>query len=182
MAGSQTRFPTTVAAIAGVMVGWFLASIRPAPLRASGGDRAGESVVTTGPVMIRYDEATKSAIPTDAIYFLDYKGGRLMATIPSYRQTTKSLTLVDGFEERDLVADFKLDLDAGPRPHFLMTTASLGAYTEGWAPLYVFETTTNQMAIYRMQTQQTLGKRSKPRFELVELRSLAKGVVPKANR
>ena len=30
----------------------------------------------------------------------------------------------------------------GPRPHFLMTTGALGQYSEGWAPLFVFETTT----------------------------------------
>jgi len=163
-------------------LGWLLASLRPTPIRASAGDRWGESVVATGPVMVRFDEGAKSAIPTDALYFLDYKGGRLLATIPTYRQTTKSLSLIDAFEERDLVADFKLDLDTGPRPHFLMTTGSLGAYTEGWAPLYVFETTTNRLGIYRLQTQQTAGKPSQPRFELVELRSFARGDAAKPNR
>jgi len=169
------RVPTVVAVAGGVVLGLLLSSLpslRPTPIRASAGDRFGESVVTTGPVMVRFDEGTKAAIPTDALYFLDYKGGRLMATIPTYRQTTKALSLIDGFEERDLVADFKLDLDTGPSPHFLMTTGSLGAYTEGWAPLYVFETTTRQVGIYRLQTQQTAGKASKSRFELVELQSL----------
>jgi hypothetical protein len=176
------RIPTIAGAIAGVFLGWILASFRPAPLRASAGDRAGESVVATGPIMVRFDEGTKSAIPTDALYYLDYKRGRLLATIPTYRQTTKALNLIDTFEERDLVADFKLDLDTGQRPRFLMTTGSLGAYTEGWAPLYVFETTTNQLAIYRLQTQQTVGKPSRSRFELVELRSIGKTDVAKAQR
>jgi len=182
MAVSQVRVPTVVAVVGGVILGWLLASLRPTPIRASAGDRWGESVVATGPVMVRFDEGAKSAIPTDALYFLDYKGGRLLATIPTYRQTTKSLSLIDAFEERDLVADFKLDLDTGPRPHFLMTTGSLGAYTEGWAPLYVFETTTNRLGIYRLQTQQTAGKPSQPRFELVELRSFARGDAAKPNR
>ncbi len=182
MALSQMRVPTVVAVAGGVVLGVLLASLRPAPMRASAGDRSGDSVVATGPVMVRFDEGTKSAIPTDALYFLDYKGGRLMATIPSYRQTTKSLSLIDAFEERNLVADFKLDLDTGPRPHFLMTTGSLGAYTEGWAPLYVIETTTKQVGIYRLQTQQTVGKSAKSRFELVELRALARGDVTNSSR
>jgi hypothetical protein len=175
MAVSQVRIPTVVAVGGGVILGWLLASLRPTPIRASAGDRSGESVVATGPVMVRFDEGTKSAIPTDALYFLDYEGGRLLATIPTYRQTTKSVSLINAFEERDLVADFKVDLDTGPRPRFLMTTGSLGPYTEGWAPLYIIETTTNQLGIYRLQTQQTAGKPSKSRFELVELRSLAHG-------
>jgi hypothetical protein len=176
MAVPQIRMPTVLTVLCGVVLGWTLAGIRPTPLRASAGDRWGDSVVATGPVMIRFDEGTKSAVATDALYFLDYTGARLLATIPTYRQTTKSLNLIDGFEERDLIADFKLDLD-GPNksPHFLMTTGSLGAYTEGWAPLYVFETTTRRVGIYRLQTQQTVGKPTRPRFELVELRSFAAG-------
>jgi len=163
-------------------MGSLLASLRPTPIRASAGDRFDGSVVATGPVMVRFDEGTKSAIPTDALYYLDYEGGRLLATIPTYRQTTKSLSLIDAFDERDLVADFKVDLDTGPRPRFMMTTGSLGAYTGGWAPLYVFETTTKQLGIYRLQTQQTAGKPSKSRFELVEMRSLARGDVTNSGR
>ncbi len=182
MAVSQMRVPTVVAVVGGIILGGLLASLRPTPIRASAGDRLGESVVATGPVMVRFDEATKTAIPTDALYFLDYEGGRLLATIPSYRQTTKALSLIDGFEERDLVADFKLDLDTGPRPRFLMTTGSLGAYTDGWAPLYVFETSTQKLGIYRFQTQQTVGKPSTARFELIELRSLPRSAVPNTKR
>ena len=71
------------------------------------------------------------------------------------------------------MADFKLDLDNGPRPHFLMTTGSLGAYSAGWAPLYVIESTSNQIAIYRIQ-QQTVGTTATTRLELLEVRSLAR--------
>ena len=41
-------------------------------------------------------------------------------------------------------------------PKFKMTTGALGAYSEGWAPLYVFETVTNQVAVYRV-SQQSVG-------------------------
>jgi hypothetical protein len=168
------RITTSAALVTGLLLGCVLASFRPAPLRASAGDRSGDFIVATGPVLIRYDEGTKSSIPTDALYFLDYKGGRILATVPTFRQYGTNTHLIDAFEERDLVADFKLDLDTGPRPHFLMTTGSLGSYSAGWAPLYVFETSTSQLGIYRMQLQQGVAISAVPRFELVEIRSYAK--------
>jgi hypothetical protein len=175
MFGSRSPIPTVLVLTIGIFTGWGLASFRPARLNASAGDRSGEAIVTTGPVVIRWDESAKSAVPIDALYFLDYKGGRLLATVPSFQQTTGTAQLIEPFSERDLVADFKLDLDTGPRPRFLMTTGSLGANNAGWAPLYVFETTTSQLGVYRMQIQQTIGVPTRPRFDLVELRSYAKG-------
>ena len=91
-------------------------------------------IVTTGPVGIRYDDKLRTALPQDAIYYLDYVGGRLLATVPSFQQKGGSTRLLDTFAERDLVADFKLDPVVGPKPHFLMTTGSLGQYSLGWAP------------------------------------------------
>jgi hypothetical protein len=170
----DSRIPTAVALLVGVAVGWACTSLRPKELRGASGDRAGDSIVTTGPVIVRYDEAVKGVIPLEAVYLLDYEGGRLVATIPTYRQSMAATHIVDSFVERDLVADFKLDLDVGKRPRFLMTTGSLGPYTAGWAPLYVFETTTKQMGIYRIQIAQSTVKSSRSKFELVELRSYAK--------
>ena len=83
---SRSRIPTVVALIIGALMGWGLASFRPVPLQASAGDRSGESIVTTGPVLVRYDDTAKGPVALDAIYFLDYKGGRLLATVPSFRQ------------------------------------------------------------------------------------------------
>jgi hypothetical protein len=143
-------------------------------MQGSSGDRAGECIVATGPVLQQYDDTTKSPIPLDALYFLDFKGGRLLATVPSYRADGTKTQLLDNFAERDLAADFKLDLDAGPRPRFLMTTGSLGRYSAGWAPLYVFETTTGQVAVYRMQLGQSYGSNAPAQFELVELRRYTK--------
>jgi hypothetical protein len=156
----------------GLALGWCLAGVRPAPLIAAGGDRSGESIVTTGPVLIRYDEGSKVQIPHEALYILDYKAGKLVGTVPSMQQSTKGSRYIGALAERDLAADFKLDLDSGPRPRFLMTTGALGAYSGGWAPLYVIETTSNQVAIYRI-VQQSVGTKTSARFELLELRSLA---------
>jgi hypothetical protein len=180
--------------LVGVFAGWVLASLRPAPAHARGGaisglettelrqvlallragTRGGESIVTTGPVFIRYDEAAKAPIPLEAVYVLDYRAGRLFATIPIFRQTAKSTEIIEKFVERDLVADFKLEQAPEPGPHFLMTTGTLGPYTSGWAPLYVFETTTRQVGVYRLQFQQSSAKSSRPRFELVEVLSYGK--------
>jgi hypothetical protein len=172
---TRSRIPTALALIVGIVMGWALASFHPVRLNASAGDRAGESIVATGPVLVRFDETAKGPIALDAVYFLDYKGGRLLATVPSYRQTTTSTHLIEPFSERDLIADFKLDLDAGPRPRFLMTTGSIGPDNAGWAPLYVFETTTSQLAVYRMLMHTTIGTEARPRFELLEMRSYARG-------
>ncbi len=175
MDGLRSRISTGFVLVAGILLGWFGAASRPAVLRAGAGDRSGKSIVATGPVLLRYDDMTKSAIPLDAVYFLDYRGARLLATIPSYRQTGRTTHLIHGFAERDLVADFKLDLYPGADPQFLMTTGSIGQYSSGWAPLYVFETTTNQVAVYRLDTSIAAGTTAQSRFELVELQSYAKG-------
>jgi hypothetical protein len=170
----NSRVSTAFVLLVGVIVGWSLSLLRPAPLRAGAGDRSGETILTTGPVLVRFDDATKSPIALDALYILDYKGGRLVASLPTFRQSTVSTTVIESFVERDLAADFKLDLDNGPKPHFLMTTGSLGPFTAGWAPLYVVETTSNQMGVYRIHLQESSGKSSRPKFELIQLRSYAK--------
>ena len=70
--------------------------------------------------------------------------------------------MIEPFSERDL--DRRLQARSGYRasPHFLMTTGSLGPDNAGWAPLYVFETTTSQLGVYRMQIQQTTANRRGP--------------------
>ncbi len=170
MDGSRSPIQIALALGAGVLLGWAGSGFRAKPMLASSIDRAGECIVATGPVLMQYDDTTKAPIPLEALYFLDYKGGRLLATIPSYRMAGTGMELIDGFVERDLAADFKLDLDGGARPRFLMTTGSLGRYSSGWAPLYVFETTTGQVAVYKAQIGQKYGESGSGRLELVQLR------------
>lgn len=171
MSVPYSRMSTAPMLLVCLIGGCSLALLGPASLRAAdGGDRLGEMIMVTGPVMVRYDEATKAPIPLDALYILDYKGGRLLASLPTFRQSNVSTTIIESFAERDLAADFKLDLDRGPRPHFLMTTGSLGPYTAGWAPLYVIETTSRQLGVYRLQVQKTIGSSTRPKFELLQMR------------
>lgn len=172
MSIERPRSSTAVALAAGVVLGWFLAGTPRPALLAHGGDRWGDTIVTSGPIMIRYDERLKAPLAQDALYYLDYRGGRLLATVPSYQQSGGSTRLLDTFAERDLIADFKLNTEGGPRPHFVMTTGALGTYSEGWAPLFVFETSTNQVATYKVQ-QQIVGAVTKPSFELLDVRPIA---------
>lgn len=157
----------------GLFLGWGMANFRPASLRAGGGDRSGESIVATGPVLVQYDEGSKVQIPQEALYILDYRSGRLFGTVPALRKTVRSSSYLGAMAERDLAADFKLDLDNGPKPHFLMTTGSLGTYGGGWSPLYVYENSTNQVAVYRIH-EQTIGAKAQTSLELLELRPLTR--------
>ena len=170
----RSRISTGLLLMTGVFFGWMLAISRPAPMRASAGDRSGGYILATGPIMVGFDNTSKAPIPLDAVYFLDHRGGRLLATVPSYRQTGTKTQFIDGFAERDLVADFKLEVNGGAEPRFLMTTGSLGQFSSGWSPLYVFETTTGQVGVYRIQASTTIGKAARPRFELLELCSYPK--------
>ena len=84
---SRPRIPNVALLTLGLLLGWGLANIRPGQIRAGGGDRSGDSIVVTGPVLIRYDEGSKVQIPLEAIYLLDYRAGRLLGTVPSLQGT-----------------------------------------------------------------------------------------------
>ncbi len=169
MSRSYSRITAALALPLALVASGFLWLSRPAAHASGGVDRLGETIIATGPVLVRFDEATKVAIPLDALYILDYKSGRLRASLPTFRQSTASTTIIESFIERDLATDFKIDLDRGPRPHFLMTTGSLGPFTAGWAPLYVIETASNQLGVYRLNIQVTPGQSGPSRFELLQM-------------
>jgi hypothetical protein len=170
MSRPRRRIPTAVTLTIGVALGWALSNHRPPVARAGGGDRYGDYSLATGPVAIEYNDQTKTQATQDALYFLDYRGARLVATVPVQKQSTKGAQLIEGFVERDLMADFKIDAERGANPHFLMTPGSLGAYGQGCSPLYVFETTTKRVAVYKLQAQ-AVGAKAK--FELLEMTSFA---------
>lgn len=167
------RIPSAWVLALGVVLGWTLASLRPPAVHADRGATPGaEDQVTAGPVSIQHEKVNDIQVPHDAIYYLDYKGGRLLAGVPSHRQSTGGMRVLESFAERDLVADFKLTPGTST-PHFLMTTGTLGAMNGAWAPLYVFESTTKQVAVYRV-VPLTVGATSRPTFELLEVVSYAR--------
>jgi len=173
MNAPQTRrlpgFAATL--LVGLSVGWFAASYRlPAAKALSGGaDRFGDYAVTTATIAMDYNEQTKIQAPREAVFFLDYRGARLLSTIPTLKQSPSGTQIIDGFAERDLTDDFKLG-EGGPVPHFVMTSGSFGANGANWSPLFVFETVSRQVAVYRVQTQ-SVGKVVKPKFDLLEVKS-----------
>ncbi len=105
------------------------------PQRALGAnDRHEDYVLCTGPVLVN------PRIPSDGIWLLDYRTGRLMGTVIDHLAGT-----IAGWAEVDLVKEF----DIAPRAnvHFLMTC---GVINNGQSALYVAETQTGKFAVYTM--------------------------------
>jgi hypothetical protein len=152
----------------GALLGVAIAGRPALRLDAAGGDRADAAVVTTGPISIEQNPTLKVQVASDAVYYLNYSRGFLYAAVPMPTVTPGQSRLLSDFGERDLLRDFQIG--AGTTPHFTMVTGTLGVMSEGWAPLYVFETTTGQMVAYRVISQARVGS-SAPRLEIVERRN-----------
>lgn len=118
--------------VLGVLACWGILG-RSKPARA-GNDRYEDYILCTGPV------AVVPGAPTDGIWMLDYRAGRLLGTVID-RTGGKILA----WAEVDLVGEFGI----APKQdvHFMMTT---GTITHGQAALYVAETTTGKFAVYSM--------------------------------
>ncbi|HXG13335.1 MAG TPA: hypothetical protein VNK04_26495 [Gemmataceae bacterium] len=112
--------------------GMYLSQGRPVQ---AGNDRYGDYIMATGAV------AVNPRAPTDGVWLLDYRAGKLLGTV-----IDRSLGKILGWAEVDLVAEFGLP----PRQnvHFLMTT---GTIAQGQAALYVAETTSGKFGVYTMQ-------------------------------
>lgn len=105
------------------------------PRAYAGNDRYEDYIMCTGAVAL----APKS--PSEGVWLLDYRAGKLLGTLIDRSQGGKIL----GWAEIDLVTEFNLP----PRQdvHFLMTT---GMIAQGQAALYVAETTSGKFAVYSM--------------------------------
>jgi hypothetical protein len=110
---------------------FYLLEARPAE---ASNDRFEDYILCTGPV------AVAPRAPTDGVWLLDYRAGKLLGTVIDRLQGK-----IAGWAEVDLVKEFKIQ----PRQnvHFLMTTGSIAA---GQAALYVAETSTGKMGVYTM--------------------------------
>ncbi|MEW4567232.1 hypothetical protein AB1L88_05135 [Tautonia sp. JC769] len=168
----RSLVPCVMGMLGGLLLGWLAASYSTPSLRAGQGDRSGDSILATGPVSVEMDRVTRQLSTTDAVYYLDYSRGRLLATIPALKQTVSGTEVLGDFATRDLVADFQPPRGATPR--FVMTVGQLGLGTgTGWAPLYVLETRSNTMATYRLTPGPLRpGAEQPPTFELLELKQL----------
>jgi len=122
--------------VAGVVLGGLgAAGLAPRPAALAGGnDRFEDYILSTGPV------AVNPRIPTDGIWLLDYRSGKLLATLVDRTQGK-----ITDWADVDLVTDFGLRPRADV--HFLMTT---GQIAQGQAALYIAETSSGKMGVYTM--------------------------------
>ena len=114
-----------------VGTGMFFASSHPAE---AANDRYEDYILCTGPV------AVQPRAPTDGIWLLDYRSGKLLGTV-----IDRTLGKIISWAEVDLVTEFAIQ--PKQNVHFLMTT---GTITQGQAAVYVAETVTGRIGVYTM--------------------------------
>ena len=93
MSVSRSPIGTVLVLITGLFAGWCLASFRPAPLHASAGDRSGEAIVATGPVIVRWDESAKSAVPDRRSLLSRLQGGTVAGDGPELPANDRKRTV-----------------------------------------------------------------------------------------
>ena len=106
----------------------------PSMVHAGGNDRFEDYVMCTGAV------AVNPRAPTDGLWLLDYRAGKLLGTVIDRTQGK-----ITGFAEVNLVNDFQIP--AKQNVHFMMTT---GTIAQGQSALYVVETTTGKFGVYTL--------------------------------
>jgi hypothetical protein len=119
-----------------VTVGAYLGQSKPA--QAACGDRFEDYIMCTGTV------AVAPNAPTDGVWLLDYRTGKLLGTV-----IDRLAGKIVGWAEVDLVTEF--NIPPKTNVHFLMTTGQISA---GQAALYVAETTTGKFGVYTMGPRQ----------------------------
>jgi hypothetical protein len=117
--------------LGGVAVGLYFGPARPAE---AANDRFEDYIMCTGAV------TNHPRAPSDGVWLLDYRAGKLLGTIVDRQQGR-----VVGFAEVDLVNEF--GIQPKQNVHFLMTT---GTIAPGQAALYLAETTTGKFGVYTM--------------------------------
>jgi len=107
---------------------------RKGMLEAGTSDRYEDYIMCTGAVGIN------QRVPTDGVWLLDYRAGKLLGTV-----IDRSQGKIVGWAELNLVQEFNIP----PKQacHFMMTT---GQISQGQSALYVAETTTGKFGVYTM--------------------------------
>jgi hypothetical protein len=126
----------------GVLVGLLAARLmwgKIEPAHAAN-DRYEDYVICTGMCANMKVGQPGKVVPTDGVWLLDYRSGKLLGTV-----IDRNLGKIVGWGEVDLVTEFGL----APRQnvHFIMTTGNI---TQGQAALYIAETTTGKFGVYTM--------------------------------
>ena len=152
-----------LAGLAGVgcgLVAALLVNTAPRAAVASSNDRYQDYIMCTGAVSVN------PKVPTDGVWMLDYRGGKLLGTVID-RTTGK----ISGWAEVDLVTEFSI----APKQdvHFMMTT---GTIAQGQAALYVCETSTGKFGVYTMGAGDTGGIQIR-RHDMTTFRAAAKPAV-----
>lgn len=166
MASRPGRLSNVAVLAAGIVLGAILSGARTTSLRAGGGDHP-DAPLALAATFATEINAQKVPVDNDAVFYLNYAKGYLLAAVPMPTQVGQQRKLLSDFSERDLIKDFQLA--PGAAAHFTMASGKMGALSEGWAPLYVFESTTGQVAAYRVVPQARAGS-SAPLLQLVEKR------------
>ena len=123
--------------VAGIVVGGacvaaYLGRARDA--QASTGDRYEDYIMCTGSVAI------SPRAPTDGVWLLDYRSGKLLGTVIDRTQGK-----ILGWAEVYLTGEFNIAPKSNV--HFLMTTGNIAA---GQAALYVAEVTSGKFGVYTL--------------------------------
>jgi hypothetical protein len=114
----------------GISLGFLTA---PKPLAAAN-DRHDNYIMCTGMAGVN------PRSPMDGVWLLDYKQGKLLATI-----VDRTVGKITGFAEMDLTNEF--GIGSNLNLNFLMTT---GTITGGQSALYLVETTSGKIGVYTM--------------------------------
>jgi len=116
------------------VVGATLYQGSPRTVEARANDRFEDYVMCTGAC------AVNPRAPTDGVWLLDYRGGKLLGTVIDRTQGK-----ILGWAEMDLVSEFNI----APKTnvHFMMTTGNIAA---GQAALYVAEVTSGKFGVYTL--------------------------------
>lgn len=120
------------AVLGGGIVAYYTAPPRPA--LAAGNDRHEDFIMCTGAASVIPN------VPTDGIWLLDYRTGKLLGTV-----IDRVAGRVMSWADVDLVAEF--GVQPGQDVHFMMTA---GQISQGQAALYLAETGTGKFGVYTL--------------------------------
>jgi len=123
----------SLGAILGIVATLLYQGLQPT-VQARPNDRFEDYVMCTGAC------AVNPRAPTDGVWLLDYRNGKLMGTV-----IDRTAGKIVGWAEVDLTSEFNLPPKSNV--HFLMTTGNIAA---GQAALYVAEVTSGKFGIYTL--------------------------------